>query len=68
MMNADFYMCYVDGGSAPTVRHSTREIARKEAERLTRSTKRTTYVLRAESECVVSEPPVEHRDLDEIPF
>ncbi len=68
MTNPEFWMCYVEGGESPAVRHDTREEARAEAERLTRKLRRTTYVLHAESECVLAEPPIEHRELNDLPF
>jgi hypothetical protein len=42
-----FYMVYIQGGSNPVVCHSTRRSADQEAARLTESTGKKSYVLRA---------------------
>lgn len=39
-----FWMCYVEGGNSPTMKHSSGE-ARPEAERLARKTGRRVYVM-----------------------
>ena len=59
-MEAFFYMTFVDGKAAPTVKHETHELAETEAERLTRKEGKTTYVLAAIAKCVPPpEPPVQ---------
>lgn len=42
-----FYMVYVEGGKSPSVKHTSRRSALKEAFRLTEQTKMPAYILRA---------------------
>ncbi len=53
-----FWMCYVDGSGSPHVRHWSRDIADKEAERLAKVMKSRVYVLTA-VHSVVYDSPVE---------
>lgn len=48
----NFYMCYVEGASGPTVKHLSLEDARSEAERLTKLTGKHTYLLQAVACCI----------------
>ncbi|MEI8205060.1 MAG: hypothetical protein WCH34_18725 [Bacteroidota bacterium] len=68
-----FYMVYMDGEGAPTHKHSTPELANKEAERLSLLFGKKTYVLKAVISIepapktittVLETPPVE----DDLPF
>ena len=46
-MNEVFYMVYMEGEGAPTYKHTTKESAIKEAERLSLLFGKKTYVLKA---------------------
>jgi hypothetical protein len=48
----NFYMCYVEGASGPTVKHLSLEDASSEAERLTELTGKPTYLLHAVACCI----------------
>ena len=48
-----FWMVYVENQSSPTCKHSTEEIAKGEAKRLTKMLGRKAYVLEAVSEFMV---------------
>ena len=48
----NFYMCYVEGASEPTVKHLSLEDARSEAERLAKLTGKPTYLLHAVACCL----------------
>ena len=48
-----FYMCYVEGASGPTVKHRAIEDARDEAERLAKLTGKPTYLLHSVACCLL---------------
>ena len=53
-----FWMCYVDGGGAPTHKHSQQALAMAEAERLSGEKGQRVFVLKAEIFCERSPNPL----------
>ena len=56
----EFYMIYVEGKGAPTIKHEDLDEARKEAERLAEKEGKPTYLLTATHACL---PPVSKLDI-----
>ena len=53
-----FWMLYVEGASSPTTKHHTETEAKKEAERLAKTTRKRVHVLEMTSFCEISEAPI----------
>jgi len=54
-----FHMLFVEGGSAPTAKHGSRQSAKKQAEQLALGTKKRVYILAAIEVVEYEEPPIE---------
>lgn len=53
-----FFMIFVEGGGAPTIRHESAEAVASEAERLAKLTDKNVFVLMAVSKCKADENPI----------
>lgn len=63
-----FFMCFVEGGSSPTVKHETENIALTEAKRLCDSTGKRVYVLKALKACENVKYQIDDLKSEPLPF
>jgi hypothetical protein len=68
-MNPQFYMIHVDGGGAPRQKHSTLDVAKAEAERLSLlNVGKMVYVLAHAETCIARQPIPEWQGSKEKDF